>query len=95
MLYSHASWDQTMSNPLLRTPFGQVELRPVASPPGAPEGMQTYVLLPDLDELLGVPGFGLRDPILVRAPAPPALQPQLPLISRRLARLTNCQRLRA
>ena len=53
-----------MSNPLLRTPFGQVELRPVAPPPGA-EGMQTYVLLPDLDELLGVPGFGLRDPILI------------------------------
>jgi hypothetical protein len=25
-----------------------------------------YVLLPDLDELLGVPGFGLRDPIRVR-----------------------------
>ena len=32
--------------------------------------MQTYVLLPDLDELLGVPGFGLRDPIVVaRQPA--------------------------
>ena len=60
----HAAWDQTMSNPQLRTPFGQVELRPVASPPGA-EGMRTYVLLPDLDELLGVPGFGLRDPIVV------------------------------
>ena len=58
--------DQTMSNPLLRTPFGQVELRPVAPPAGAPEGMRVYVLLPDLDELLGVPGFGLRDPILVR-----------------------------
>ena len=54
-----------MSNPLLRTPFGHVELRPAAPPPGA-EGMQTYVLLPDLDELLGVPGFGLRSPILVR-----------------------------
>jgi hypothetical protein len=54
-----------MSNPQLRTPFGQVELRPVAPPPGA-DGMQTYVLLPELDELLGVPGFGLRDPILVR-----------------------------
>jgi hypothetical protein len=53
-----------MSNPQLRTPFGQVELQPVASPLGA-EGMQTYVLLPELDELLGVPGFGLRDPILV------------------------------
>ena len=54
-----------MTNPQLRTPFGQVELRPVAPPLGA-EGMQTYVLLPELDELLGVPGFGLRDPILVR-----------------------------
>jgi hypothetical protein len=62
--------DQTMSNPrsnpLLRTPFGQVELRPVTPPAGAPEGMRVYVLLPDLDELLGAPGFGLRDPILVR-----------------------------
>ena len=54
-----------MNNPQLRTPFGQVELRPVAPPPGA-EGMRTYVLLPELDELLGVPGFGLRDPILFR-----------------------------
>ena len=54
-----------MSNPILRTPFGEVELRPVAPPAGAPEGMQVYVLLPDLDELLGVPGFGLRDPICV------------------------------
>ena len=54
-----------MSNPLLRTLFGEVELRPVAA---TPEGVQTYVLLPDLDELLGVPGFGLRDPIVVRGP---------------------------
>ena len=53
-----------MANPHLRTPFGHVELRPAASPAGA-EAMQTYVLLPELDELLGVPGFGLRDPILV------------------------------
>jgi len=60
-----APWDQTMSNPLLRTPFGHVELRPAAPPPGAVD-MQTYVLLPDLDELLGVPGFGLQSPILVR-----------------------------
>jgi hypothetical protein len=65
-----ASWDTIMSNPLLRTLFGQVELRPVAPPPGAPEGMQAYVLLPDLDELLGVPGFGLRDPILLRGRRP-------------------------
>jgi hypothetical protein len=53
-----------MSNPQLRTPFGQVELRPTAPPPGK-EGVKTYVLLPELDELLGAPGFGLRDPILV------------------------------
>lgn len=29
--------------------------------------MQTYVLLPDLEDLLRIPGFGLRNPILVRA----------------------------
>jgi hypothetical protein len=56
-----------MSNPTLRTLFGTVELRPIASPPGAPEGMQVFELLPELDELLGVPGFGLRDPIVLRA----------------------------
>jgi hypothetical protein len=61
-----AAGDQTMTNPQLRTPFGLVELRPVSSPP-ATEGVKTYVLLPELDELLGVPGFGLRDPILVGA----------------------------
>ena len=55
-----------MSNPILRTLFGKVELRPIAAPPGAPEGMRVFELLPDLDELLGVPGFGLRDPICVR-----------------------------
>ena len=63
MLACRCRRDQTMSNPQLRTPFGQVELRPVASPPEA-QGVQTYVLLPELDELLGVPGFGLRHPIL-------------------------------
>jgi hypothetical protein len=55
-----------MDNPQLRTPFGHVELRSVAAPEGALEGMRVYVLLPDLDELLGVPGFGLRDPIRIR-----------------------------
>jgi len=74
MIFLAPRWDQTMSNPLLRTPFGQVELRPVARPLGGPEGMQTYVLLPDLDELLGVPGFGLRKPILVRSPREPAIR---------------------
>ena len=71
--------DATMSNPLskptLRTTFGEVELRP-AAPPKSKPGMRVYVLLPDLDELLGVPGFGLRDPIRVAtrpAHAPSAL----------------------
>lgn len=50
-----------MTNPSLRTPFGEVELRPVSSGPDAVPG--AYVLLPDLDELLGVPGFGLASPI--------------------------------
>jgi hypothetical protein len=51
-----------MSNPSLRTPFGEVELRPMPSVPGTPN-MRVYVLLPELDELLGVPGFGLAHPI--------------------------------
>jgi len=50
-----------MTNPSLRTPFGEVELRPVRSEPGAT--MRVYTLLPDLDELVGVPGFGLANPI--------------------------------
>jgi hypothetical protein len=54
-----------MSNPVLRTPFGTVELRPVAPPAGSPQGTRVYVLLPELDELLGVPGFGLRNPIRI------------------------------
>src|ERR1043165_2590576 len=58
--------DRTMTNPQLRTPFGLVELRPVSSLP-ATEGLKTYVLLPELDELLGLPGFGVRDPILADA----------------------------
>jgi hypothetical protein len=55
-----------MTNPVLRTLFGQVELRPATPAKQADEGMRVYVLLPDLDELVGVPGFGLRDPIRVR-----------------------------
>jgi len=54
-----------MTNPVLHTLFGEIELRPVAPPAGAPSGMQAYVLLPELDELLGMPGFGLKNPILV------------------------------
>lgn len=45
-------------NPLL-----QHELRRVATPEGLDRETRVYVLLPDLDELLGVPGFGRRDPI--------------------------------
>ena len=71
--------DETMShplsNPVLRTPFGKVELRP-APRAGADGGARVYVLLPDLDELLGVPGFGLRDPIRVRSDRP-AYSPSL------------------
>ena len=54
-----------MSNPVLRTPFGTVELRPVAPSAGSPQGARVFVLLPELDELLGVPGFGLRNPIRI------------------------------
>jgi hypothetical protein len=57
-----------MTNPILRTLFGAVELRPAEPTPGA---ARAYVLLPELDELFGVPGFGLADPIcLPGAPRP-------------------------
>ena len=60
---------RVMTNPYLRTPFGEVELRPARSEPGA-RGVLVYVLLPDLDELIGVPGFGLADPIRLRSGRP-------------------------
>jgi hypothetical protein len=60
-----------MTNPCLRTPFGEIELRLVRSEPGA-TGMRVYVLLPELDELLGAPGFGLADPIHLRPRRTPA-----------------------
>jgi hypothetical protein len=56
--------DETMAHPFLRTPYGQIELRPIAPAAGA-EHIRTYLLLPELDELVGVPGFGLRNPIVV------------------------------
>ena len=54
-----------MGSPVLRTLFGTVELRPAKARPGSPSGAKVYTLLPELDELLGVPGFGLRNPIRV------------------------------
>ena len=71
-IQADATMSNPRSNPVLHTAFGEVELRPTTSPEGAPEGMRVYVLLPDLDELLGVPGFGLRDPIRVRIARPAA-----------------------
>ena len=52
-----------MTNPSLRTPFGEIELRPARSETGS--DVQVYVLLPELDELLGAPGFGFANPIRV------------------------------
>lgn len=54
---------RVMINPSLRTPFGEVELRPAKAVAGAASDVRVYILLPDLDELLGVPGFGLANPI--------------------------------
>lgn len=36
----------------------QLELRPVEAPAHASEGACVFMLLPTLDELLGLPGFG-------------------------------------
>jgi len=69
-----------MSNPVLRTQFGTVELRPVASPAGSPQGARVFVLLPELDELLGVPGFGLRNPIRMSSTSRRARPLAAPLI---------------
>jgi hypothetical protein len=56
----------TTAKPLL-----ELELRPVEAPAHASAGACVYVLLPTLEELLGVPGFGARGPIcLPGAPRP-------------------------
>jgi hypothetical protein len=44
------------------TPF---ELRPVQAPAIASPGAQVYGLLPPVDHLLGVPGFGRKNAILL------------------------------
>jgi hypothetical protein len=40
-------------------------LRLVGNSCGDPADLRVYVLLPSLDELLGQPGFGRRDPIFL------------------------------
>lgn len=40
-----------------------LELRPVQAGNAEGEGARVYVLLPALEELIGVPGFGLAEPI--------------------------------
>jgi hypothetical protein len=44
-------------------PLLELELRPVEAPSYATSGARVFVLLPALDQLLGVPGFGSDDPI--------------------------------
>ncbi len=41
------------------------ELRPVAAPAEMGPDARAYVLLPSLDEILGVPGFAAADPIVL------------------------------
>lgn len=44
-------------------PVLELDLRPVEAPAHASAGACVYVLLPTLEELLGVPGFGAGSPI--------------------------------
>jgi hypothetical protein len=46
-------------------PLLELELRRIAAPAQASEGAAVYALLPTLEELLGAPGFGRRDPIML------------------------------
>jgi hypothetical protein len=55
-------------------PLLELELRPVAAPAQATAGAIVYMLLPQVDELLGRPGFGCRDAILL-PDAPRAFDP--------------------
>jgi hypothetical protein len=41
------------------------ELRPVPAPAEMGPDARAYVLLPSLDEILGVPGFAAADPIVL------------------------------
>lgn len=52
-------------------PLLELEFRRIEAPEGASPDACVYTLLPRLDELLGVPGFGAQDPIcLAGSPAP-------------------------
>jgi hypothetical protein len=55
-------------------PLLELELRPVAAPAQATAGAVVYALLPPVEELLGMPGFGCRDAILLPE-APRAFDP--------------------
>jgi hypothetical protein len=55
-------------------PMLELELRPVEAPSHATPGARVFVLLPRLDELLGEPGFGSAQPIVL----PGALRPFVP-----------------
>jgi hypothetical protein len=46
-------------------PLLQLELRPVAAPKCATSGARVFMLLPELDVLVGRPGFGRIAPIEV------------------------------
>ena len=60
-----------MSTPLLRTLFGQVELRLVASPRRAPrKACRPMSCCRSWMSCWACPGFGLRDPIGVLRSAP-------------------------
>ena len=50
-------------------PLLELHLRAIDAPACATPGASVYVLLPTLEELVGVPGFGSCDSILIGRPA--------------------------
>jgi len=54
-----------MTSEILRKSRPHLELRPVAPGRDEPAEMRVYVLVPSLEELLGAPDFGRRDPIFL------------------------------
>jgi hypothetical protein len=51
-------------------PFIELELRPVEAPSYATAGARVFMLLPTVDELLGVPAFGHPRPITLPEVSP-------------------------